>query len=152
VLSSDAWTYVPAFTVSSILSAHGQLGTKVVISRTHFLGGGVLIATDSLAGADAEVTDSSNTEVKVVANRFGGILSVSGDSVNVEGDLGCHTSVVFMSMLSVSLLPFELCTKASYLLLELLQVALLRMTYATGIAVLIRANPREFENSSLGEF
>ena len=73
-----------------ILSAHGQLGTKVVISRTNLLGGGVLIATDSCAGADAEVTDSSNTEVKVVASRFGGTLSISGDSVNVEGDLGCH--------------------------------------------------------------
>ena len=86
----DAWTYLEASKIDTVVPDNGQFKTKVVISGSALFGGGSSIGSVTLADAPATVNDgASDTEVTVIA---GANAAGEGDVV-IKSDTGASTTL-----------------------------------------------------------
>jgi hypothetical protein len=86
----DAWTYLVEGEITGVTPNAGQTNTIVTVTGTSLLGGGSSAASVSLAGRDAFVQSSSNTEVVIRAfegpadGGLGDIVIVGNTGVTVR--------------------------------------------------------------------
>ncbi|MAE46192.1 MAG: hypothetical protein CMJ86_04790, partial [Planctomycetes bacterium] len=81
VTSEDAWAYLAPGNITSVTPGSGQYGTRVTIVGNRLLGDGDAVASVTLAGVEAEISNSNATHVEVVAAASG---AISGDVVVVS--------------------------------------------------------------------
>lgn len=81
----DGWDYLTPGNITAVDPSTGQEGTRVQLSGTSLLGGGVAIVRATVAGTLADVTGSSNTHVNVTVRATGS--STVGD-VELVSDTG----------------------------------------------------------------
>jgi len=105
----DGFTYISEGVINDVSPNTGQQGTVVIVTGDGLLGGGDYIASATLAGLNAMVTNYSNTSVTLVVTDNGNNnMSIIGDVVLVSNTgamvvlLRSWTAVVPATISSVS--------------------------------------------------